>query len=153
MSTHELDDWEEVSSPAPMLLPGAGPAPGSPGPGRADLTAGPPVVLRFLEVALTLTVAPGTVVALGRDPDWAPRTAAAFAHHHTVSTRHAGVAVAADGSATVTEELPGAANGTRLNKTDLVAGVPYPLTDRDRLWLGPRISCVVQLGRRLPETG
>ncbi|MFE0043014.1 FHA domain-containing protein [Streptomyces albireticuli] len=142
MSTPALDDWDEVPS-VPAALP---PRPVPPEPVLPDRTAAP-AVLRFLEVGLTLTVAPGTRVGLGRDPDWAPRTAAALAPHRTVSARHAGLAVAADGTATVTEEPPGAVNGTRLNRTDLVAGVPYPLTDGDRLRLGPRISCVVRLGR------
>ncbi|MET3987789.1 FHA domain-containing protein [Streptomyces sp. PvR034] len=141
------DDWEEVSPIIPVR-PRPVPGPGVAQPRPPAPSACPPAVLRFLEVPLTLTVAPGTVAGLGRDPNWAPGTAAALAHHRTVSGRHAGVAVAADGSATVTEELPGAVNGTRLNGTDLVAGRPYPLTDGDRLRLGPRISCTVQLGRR-----
>ncbi|MFF0750466.1 FHA domain-containing protein [Streptomyces sp. NPDC004267] len=107
-----------------------------------------PAVLRFMEVGLTLSVAPGTVAGLGRDPEWAPGTAGALGPHRTVSARHASVAVAADGTATVTEEPPGAVNGTRLNGTDLIAGRPYPLTDGDRVWLGARISCTVTLGRR-----
>lgn len=122
---------DPVDAPTPPPDPSAGPA-----------------VLRFMEVGLTLSVAPGTVAGLGRDPDWAPGTAGALAPHRTVSSRHASVAVAADGTATVTEEPPGAVNGTRLNGTDLVAGRPYPLTDGDRVWLGARISCTVTLGRR-----
>ncbi|ARZ72449.1 hypothetical protein SMD11_6873 [Streptomyces albireticuli] len=141
MSAPGLDDWEEVPPVSSALPPRLDPVPVPP-----DRPVGP-AVLRFLEVGLTLTVAPGARVGLGRDPDWAPRTAVALAGHLTVSARHAGVTVAADGSATVTEEPPGAVNGTRLNRTDLVAGVPYPLTDGDRLRLGPRISCVVRLGR------
>ncbi|MFJ7208058.1 FHA domain-containing protein [Streptomyces sp. NPDC098789] len=143
----EWDDWDEVSPIIPVRpRPASGPVVAEPRP--PDPSACLPAVLRFLEVPLTLTVVPGTVTGLGRDPNWAPGTAAALAHHHTVSARHAGVTVAEDGSATVTEELPGAVNGTRLNGTDLVAGRPYPLTDGDRLRLGPRVSCTVQLGRR-----
>ncbi|MFD7028386.1 FHA domain-containing protein [Streptomyces sp. NPDC059917] len=141
------DDWEEVSPIIPVRTPPvAGPVVVEPRPHAPS--AALPAVLRFLEVPLTVTVVPGTAAGLGRDPNWAPDTAAALAHHRTVSGRHAEVAVAPDGSATVTEELPGAVNGTRLNGNDLMAGRPYPLTDGDRLRLGPRVSCTVQLGRR-----
>ncbi|MEV7418590.1 FHA domain-containing protein [Streptomyces sp. NPDC089919] len=143
------DDWDDAVGPRTDVLTGPG-APGTAaaGPGPAGPTAPvPPARLRFLEVALTLTLAPGTVTRLGRDPGWAPCTAAALDRHRTVSARHASVTVAADGSATVTEELPGATNGTRLGHTDLVAGRAYPLADGDRLWLGARISCTVTLGR------
>ncbi|MFH8579393.1 FHA domain-containing protein [Streptomyces zaomyceticus] len=143
MSTLD-DDWDDLDAveprhdPAPEIAPRPSPPDASAAPAR----------LRFGEVALTLTVPPGTTAGLGRDPDWAPGTAAALAPHPTVSARHATVAVAADGSATVTEELPGAVNRTRLNGIDLVPGRAYPLTDGDRLRLGARISCVVTLGRR-----
>ncbi|QES47245.1 hypothetical protein DEJ50_04765 [Streptomyces venezuelae] len=156
MSTPEPDDWDDDFLPTGFVPTLVGQRSDTvPSRREPDRPGGPPAapaVLRFLEVPLTLTVAPGTLVGLGRDPDWAPRTAVALAHHHTVSARHAGLAVAADGSATVTEELPGATNGTRLNRTDLVAGVSYPVTDGDRLWLGPRVSCTVQLGRGQRET-
>ncbi|MFH9727378.1 hypothetical protein ACH4M4_31065 [Streptomyces sp. NPDC017254] len=145
MSTPE-DDWDDLDAAEPQRGPAPELVPRQPLPDPSVA----PARLRFSEVALTLTVLPGTVAGLGRDPDWAPGTAAALAAHPTVSARHAGVAVAADGSATVTEELPGAVNRTRLNSTVLVAGQAYALTDGDRLWLGARISCVVTLGRRHP---
>ncbi|MEU6932946.1 FHA domain-containing protein [Streptomyces sp. NPDC046374] len=122
-----------------------------------SVAPGPPAAparLRFEEVALTVTVLPGTVAGLGRDPEWAPATAAALAAYPTVSRRHASIAVAPDGTATVTEEPSTAANGTRLAGIDLVAGRPYPVTDGDRLQLGARIGCVITLGRGRgrPET-
>ncbi|MEV7279988.1 FHA domain-containing protein [Streptomyces sp. NPDC093111] len=149
MSAVGDEDWEDLDAglPAdePVPMPAApvrvAPAPATPGPPAA------PARLRFEEVALTVTVLPGTVTGLGRDPEWAPGTAAALAAHPTVSRRHASVAVAQDGTATVTEEPSTAANGTRLNGVDLIPGRPYPLTDGDRLQLGARIGCVITLGR------
>ncbi|MER7764034.1 FHA domain-containing protein [Streptomyces sp. NPDC097619] len=140
-------EWEEVPARPAPAFPG-GPRPGAaPPPAEAPRPSAPPVLLRFQEVHLTLTVPPGSTVGLGRDPEWAPRTARALAAHRTVSGRHASVAVAADGTATVTEEPPGPRNGTRLDGTDLVTGVAHPLRDGALIRLGPRISCRVTLGR------
>ncbi|MER8048047.1 FHA domain-containing protein [Streptomyces sp. NPDC094032] len=149
MNTEEDEDWEDLDAGAPADEPLPVTAPPVQAPPVAVLPGPPaaPARLRFEEVALTLTVLPGTVAGLGRDPEWAPGTAAALAAHTTVSRRHASVAVAADGTATVTEEPSTAANGTRLNGSDLVAGRPYPLADGDLLQLGARIGCVITLGR------
>ncbi|MFF0427888.1 FHA domain-containing protein [Streptomyces sp. NPDC004520] len=140
----EDDDWDDLDASPPRS--GPGPVAVAPRHVPPDPAAAP-ARLRFDEVALTVTVRPGTVAGLGRDPEWAPCTAAALAEHRTVSRRHASVTVAADGTATVTEEPSGAVNRTRLNGVDLIAGQAYPLTDGDRLWLGSRISCVITLGR------
>ncbi|MFJ6351049.1 FHA domain-containing protein [Streptomyces sp. NPDC092046] len=149
------EDWEDLDAGEPPDDPGAvavAPVPDAP----VSVAPGPPAHparLRFEEVALTVTVLPGTVAGLGRDPEWAPATAAALAAHPTVSRRHASVAVAPDGTATVTEEPSTAANGTRLNGIDLLPGRPYPLTDGDLLRLGARIGCVIALGRGAGRPG
>ncbi|MGW7595774.1 FHA domain-containing protein, partial [Streptomyces rubiginosohelvolus] len=64
------------------------------------------------EPCLELRHGPGPPLRLGRHPDWAPRTAAAFAGWNKVSRHHASITVEPDGTAWVEEPEAGSRNGT-----------------------------------------
>ncbi|WOX07924.1 FHA domain-containing protein [Streptomyces sp. N50] len=122
-----------------------------PGPvGEAGVSA----VLRFSGGLVQLRLRPGEVRALGRDPDWAPTTARGFADEHSVSRRHAEVALRADGTLWVTEYQDGTTHGTRVNGDYVLPAVPRPLADGDRLVLGLHSEAIVSLcapGERAPD--
>ncbi|MEV6123989.1 FHA domain-containing protein [Streptomyces sp. NPDC052077] len=102
--------------------------------------AGAALRLVFRGAGHHLDVVPGGELRLGRDAEWAPEAAALLAGETSVSGRHASVAHAEDGSATVTEVPQGATNGVRVNDRVLVPGRPEPLHDGDTVWLGPWVS-------------
>ncbi|OPF74685.1 FHA domain-containing protein [Streptomyces antioxidans] len=105
------------------------------------------------EPCLELRHGPGPPLRLGRHPDWAPRTAAAFAGWNKVSRHHASVTVEPDGTAWVEEPEAGSRNGTYLNGARIAAGVRTPVRDGDQLRLGLRISFTVRLYGPEPGTG
>ncbi len=102
---------------------------------------------------LELRHGPGPPLRLGRHPDWAPRTAAAFAGWNKVSRRHASITVEPDGTAWVEEPEAGSRNGTYLNGARIAAGVRTPVRDGDQLRLGLRVSFAVRLYGPEPGTG
>ncbi|MBD3004139.1 FHA domain-containing protein [Streptomyces sp. 5-10] len=97
------------------------------------------------EPCLELRHGPGPPLRLGRHPDWAPRTAAAFDGWNKVSRRHASITVEPDGTAWVEEPEEGTRNGTYLNGARIAAGVRTPVHDGDQLRLGLRVSFAVRL--------
>ncbi|WP_230992974.1 FHA domain-containing protein [Streptomyces endocoffeicus] len=105
------------------------------------------------EPCLELRHGPGPPLRLGRHPDWAPRTAAAFAGWNKVSRHHASITVEPDGTAWVEEPEAGSRNGTYLNGARIAAGVPTPVRDGDQLRLGLRISFAIRLYGPEPGTG
>lgn len=105
------------------------------------------------EPCLELRHGPGPPLRLGRHPDWAPRTAAAFDGWNKVSRRHASITVEPDGTAWVEEPEEGTRNGTYLNGARIAAGVRTPVRDGDQLRLGLRVSFAVRLYGPGPGTG
>ncbi|WP_051885658.1 FHA domain-containing protein [Streptomyces hygroscopicus] len=111
------------------------------------------VLLVCAEPCLELRHGPGPPLRIGRDPDWAPRTAAAFADWDKVSRRHASITVEPDGTVWVEEPATGSRNGTFLNGARIAPGVRTPVRDSDRLRLGLRISFAVRVHGPGPGTG
>ncbi|AGP60490.1 FHA domain-containing protein [Streptomyces rapamycinicus] len=105
------------------------------------------------EPCLELRHGPGPPLGLGRHPDWAPRTAAAFAGWNKVSRHHASITVEPDGTAWVEEPEAGSRNGTYLNGARIAAGVRTPVRDGDQLRLGLRVSFAIRLYGPEPGTG
>ncbi|GDY40130.1 FHA domain-containing protein [Streptomyces antimycoticus] len=105
------------------------------------------------EPCLELRHGPGPPLHLGRHPDWAPRTAAAFAGWNKISRHHASLTVDPDGTAWVEEPEAGTRNGTYLNRARIAPGVRTPVRDGDQLRLGLRVSFVVRLYGPGPGTG
>lgn len=103
------------------------------------------VLLVCAEPCLELRHGPGPPLHIGRHPDWAPRTAAAFAGWNKVSRRHASLTVEPDGSAWVEEPAEGSRNGTYLNGARIAPGVRTPVRDGDQLRLGQRVGFAVRL--------
>lgn len=103
------------------------------------------VLLVCTDPCLELRHGPGPPLALGRHPDWAPRTAAAFADRPKISRRHVSITVEPDGSAWAEEPPEGSHNGTFINGAKLMPGFRTPLRDGDQLRLGLRISIAVRL--------
>ncbi|MFI2210541.1 FHA domain-containing protein [Streptomyces sp. NPDC020141] len=150
--------WVPLNDP-PEAGPPPAPAPGAEAPAegaascwscREPVPAGEPlcpscgsgrahVVLVCAEPALELARGPGRPLNLGRDPDWAPCTAAAFSGLPKLSRRHATVTVEPDGGAWVEEAVPGSRNHTFVNGAQVVPGVRTPLRDGDELRLGLRV--------------
>ncbi|AEM84884.1 Forkhead-associated protein [Streptomyces violaceusniger Tu 4113] len=110
------------------------------------------VLLVCAEPCLELRHGPGPPLHIGRHPDWAPRTAAAFVGWNKVSRRHASLTVEPDGSAWVEEPAEGSRNGTYLNRARIAAGVRTPVRDGDQLRLGMRVSFAVRLYGTGPGT-
>ncbi|WP_214665328.1 FHA domain-containing protein, partial [Streptomyces javensis] len=111
------------------------------------------VLLVCTEPCLELRHGPGPPLRLGRHPDWAPRTAAAFAGWNKVSRHHASITVEPDGTAWVEEPEAGSRNGTYLNGARIAAGVRTPVRDGDQLRLGLRVGFSVRLYGPEPGTG
>ncbi|MBP8532059.1 FHA domain-containing protein, partial [Streptomyces sp. MK37H] len=105
------------------------------------------------EPCLELRHGPGPPLRLGRHPDWAPRTAAAFEGWNKVSRHHASITVEPDGTAWVEEPDAGSRNGTYLNGARIAAGVRTPVRDGDQLRLGLRVSFAIRLYGPEPGTG
>ncbi|GAA2260388.1 hypothetical protein GCM10010232_59420 [Streptomyces amakusaensis] len=103
------------------------------GSGRARL------LLVCADPALEIAHGPGGPLRLGRDPEWAPRTAAVFSCLLTLSRRHATVTLDEDGRAWVEEAAPGSRNHTYVNGARIVPGTRTPLRDGDELRLGLRV--------------
>ncbi|MDT0546515.1 MULTISPECIES: FHA domain-containing protein [Streptomyces] len=103
------------------------------------------VLLICSDPCLELSHGTDTPLALGRHPDWAPRTATAFADRPKVSRRHVSITVEPDGSAWAEEPPEGSHNGTFINGAKLMPGIRTPLRDGDQLRLGLRISITVRL--------
>lgn len=111
------------------------------------------VLLVCAEPCLELRHGPGPPLHLGRHPDWAPRTAAAFAGWNKISRQHASLTVEPDGSTWVQEPEAGTRNGTYLNGARIAPGVRTPVRDGDQVRLGLRVSFVVRLYGPEPGTG
>jgi hypothetical protein len=97
--------------------------------------------------ALRATACPGRPLRLGRDPEWAPKTALALSRSPGVSRRHATIGVDPDGTAWLTDGgASGSLNGTWLNGHRLTpAGTRHRLHDRDELALGRRVRGTVRI--------
>jgi hypothetical protein len=97
--------------------------------------------------ALRALACPGRPLRLGRDPEWAPKTALALSHSPGVSRRHAIIDVDPDGTAWLTDDgASGSLNGTWLNGHRLTpAGTRHRLRDRDELALGRRVRGTVRI--------
>ncbi|GAB2881001.1 FHA domain-containing protein [Streptomyces mayteni] len=105
------------------------------------------LVLRLDTPCLRLTAGPGRPLRLGRDPEWAPATAAALGGSSGVSRRHATITVERDGTAWVTEEAAGSLNGTWVNGRRVEPSGRQPLCGGDELALGKRVRGGVRIHR------
>jgi len=98
----------------------------------------PPLALRLrFPGGQTVSVEPGEHIRLGREPRLCPAVAF-LAGHDNLSRPHATVAVAPDGSATVTDE--GSTNGTYVRGYRLAAQEPAPLLPGDTLRLAADVK-------------
>ncbi|WP_306584065.1 FHA domain-containing protein [Streptomyces clavuligerus] len=97
------------------------------------------VVLSCPALALALPVRPGAPLHLGRDPGWAPLTAAALAGLTCVSRRQAVVTAEPDGTVWVAEPPVPSANGTRVNGVPVGPGERIRLRNGDEIRFGRRI--------------
>ncbi|MER6916539.1 FHA domain-containing protein [Streptomyces sp. NPDC000594] len=96
-------------------------------------------VLSCPDLALELTHGPGAPLRLGRDPVWAPATAAAFGALPRISRRQAQITVDPDGSVWVEEPSPPSTNRTYVNGEPVGPGRRARLRDGDELRFGRRI--------------
>ena len=101
--------------------------------------------LRLDTPCLRATAGPGRPLRLGRDPEWAPATAAPLGGSPGVSRRHATITVERDGTAWVTEEAAGSLNGTWVNGRRVEPAGRHPLRGGDELTLGRRVRGTVWL--------
>jgi len=109
-----------------------------------------PIAVRAMTVTVTLAepqtrfvIPAGGRLLLGRDPARSP-AAKALGGYGNVSRDHAEVALAADGTVTVTDR--GSLNGTYVNGTRLEAGRPHRLSDGDQVRLGANAVLYVSAG-------
>ncbi|GLF96582.1 FHA domain-containing protein [Streptomyces yaizuensis] len=98
------------------------------------------VVLSCAALALELAHGPGAPLRLGRDPDWAPRTAAAFDELRRISRRQAEISMDPDGTVWVSEPDRPSTNRTFVNGEPVAPGGRTRLRDGDELRFGQRIA-------------
>jgi len=101
------------------------------------------VTITLTEPETRFVVPAGGRLRLGRDPARSP-AAKALDGYGNVSRDHAELALAADGTVTVTDR--GSLNGTFVNGARLEAGRPHPLSDGDQLRLGATAVLYVSVG-------